>query len=267
MTTIPSTPPQRRAIWSYRTPSDKTTRIILSRTGSRKVTVLHFGGSLTVTHLNRLAVVFISTILHEASLERNPDAPQQLQQPTTPGDHLGHLSPTGPKPRPFDAASQRPPFGGDDGNEDSNTTHSYIDNTYHSVSRTTDFTHNAMADLGTNGLSTPRPTTIPDMAQGVERGPQHAEEPAGEALPVDQGLSDSAFPALFQGVGRHSLPPVDYSATSHYPGDSSHILNFLKRGDGGRATCLWTSKGDTCGFFSHVDLVKRHIKRMHYCLK
>jgi len=71
-------------------------------------------------------------------------------------------------------------------------------------------------------------------------------------------------PATLSDRSGQSFPTGTKLESSNHP---SHILKFLQRGDGGEATCLWMSGGGTCGFSSQIDLVKRHIKRMHYCLK
>lgn len=55
--------------------------------------------------------------------------------------------------------------------------------------------------------------------------------------------------------------------TQHHPKDRKHILKLLKKSANDGATCLWPCEGDKCGFFSKVDLVKRHIKRVHYRLR
>ena len=47
----------------------------------------------------------------------------------------------------------------------------------------------------------------------------------------------------------------------------TEVLRFLERHDGGKATCLWINEGGECGFLSQIDLVKRHIKRVHFRLR
>lgn len=62
---------------------------------------------------------------------------------------------------------------------------------------------------------------------------------------------------------RTPSPPT----TQHDPKNPSHILKLLKRDVGGGATCVWQHGGAECGFSSQIDLVKRHIKRVHYRLR
>ena len=146
-----------------------------------------------------------------------------------------------------------------DGSEDSELVHCYTYNN-HAVLRINDFTYRVVPDSEISGTLIPRTTTVPDMAQDMERGPQSAEEFAGGA-PLE-GIGNMSF----LGTGEHPPPSGDHS-TSQYPSDSNYILRFIRRSDGGGATCLWENQGHTCGFFSQIDLVKRHIKRMHICLK
>lgn len=208
------------------------------------------------------AIVSALTSVREASCEPNSDAPPRSQQPTTLGDPSSESFSTAPDLRPFDAA---PSLGGCDYSEDHGIVHYYASN-YHDVPHDADPIYVLMADSETSGVLATRTTTIPD--QGTEQEPQHTEELVGECpQEVDQYVGLSSFRVPSPEAGENSPPPRNFSLTSRYPSDSKHILKFLKKSDGGRATCLWASEGDTCGFFSQVDLVKRHIKRMHYCLK
>ena len=160
------------------------------------------------------------------------------------------------------AIPQRPSF---DGNEDSEPVHCYIHNTNHEVPHNNDSTYHVVPGSETSGFLVPRAMTVPDTARDMERRPRSAEEFTGGT--PQEGISRTSFLASLQRTGEHPLPSGDYSITSRYPSDSNYILGFVGRSDGGGATCLWQNQGDTCGFFSHVDLVKRHIKRMHICLK
>lgn len=49
--------------------------------------------------------------------------------------------------------------------------------------------------------------------------------------------------------------------------DAADIHKHMRRGVGGGATCAWEHGSGECGYSSHIDLVKRHIKRVHYRLK
>ena len=210
------------------------------------------------------AAIPVSTIPYGASYEHDPGAPWRFQELTTLSNRLDQPSPTRPNPEQFNAISQRPSFSGCDGSEDAKMTHDHTDNTYHEIPQDAD----SLTDSKTSGFSVPRPTDALYTIQGAGQGPQRVEESAGGAFQeVEQGVGGSPFPAIPQEVGEYPSPPGGHSMTSRYPDDSISVLKFMKKDGGGRATCLWTTEGDTCSFFSQVDLVKRHIKRMHYCLK
>ena len=214
------------------------------------------------------AAVPFSMLVYEAQCEPNTGPSQQPQQPTTLSNCLDESFSTGPKPEPFNAAAQRPSRGGYDGSKDYDIIRSYPDNTHHDVLHDIGPTHDMMVDPEMGDFLVPRTTTVQDMSQDTKREPQRAEESVGGApQEVHQGTIGSSFQALSQGAGEHPLPPRGHSPTSRYPTDPTYILKFLERSDGGRATCLWASEGYACGFFSQVDLVKRHIKRMHYRLR
>jgi hypothetical protein len=69
-----------------------------------------------------------------------------------------------------------------------------------------------------------------------------------------RGASDPPFQTVY-------LPMVQQLS------NSTDILRLLKRCVGGKAICLWMHEGGECGFFSQIDLVKRHIKRVHLRLR
>ena len=73
---------------------------------------------------------------------------------------------------------------------------------------------------------------------------------------ISRNLSDCSV--------RTTEPPV----TQRKPNGSMDILKHLERHVGGRATCLWLHESNhECGYSSQIDLVKRHIKRVHYCMR
>ena len=69
-----------------------------------------------------------------------------------------------------------------------------------------------------------------------------------------QSASGPPFPTVY-------LPEVQQLSSA------TEVLRFLERHAGGKATCLWIHEGGECGFLSQIDLVKRHIKRVHFRLK
>ena len=63
-------------------------------------------------------------------------------------------------------------------------------------------------------------------------------------------------------------PPKPPPSTIQYGlEDAAEIHKHMRRSVGGGATCAWAHGDGECGYSSHVDLVKRHIKRVHYRLK
>ena len=96
------------------------------------------------------------------------------------------------------------------------------------------------------------PTLTPPLSQCYAQ-PRDSKDDQDATVPLKAG--ESTFPA------------VDLPVTQHDPTNSRHILKLLRRGPGGGATCLWQLNGGECGFSSQIDLVKRHIKRVHYRLR
>ena len=99
---------------------------------------------------------------------------------------------------------------------------------------------------------------------GVLRPLEHSafQEPIGSHLP--QGAHQGASHGPSSRSPRAKDPPV----TRCKPNDSINVLKYLERHVGGRATCLWLHAGNyECGYSSQIDLVKRHIKRVHYRLR
>ena len=82
--------------------------------------------------------------------------------------------------------------------------------------------------------------------------PQVFDRPSAET--ELQRASDPPFSTVY-------LPMVQQSA------NSTDVLRLLKKYGRGRATCLWMHQGAECGFSSQIDLVKRHIKRVHFKLR
>ena len=66
-----------------------------------------------------------------------------------------------------------------------------------------------------------------------------------------------------------SGPPFQtvYPPAVQQPINPTEILRILERHAGGNATCLWIDEGRQCGYYSQIDLVKRHIKRVHFKLR
>lgn len=210
------------------------------------------------------AIVSVSMVADEAPCGLNSGAPQRFQRSTALDNRPSSTEST---PGPFDTACQHPSFGYYDGSEDYKAVHEHFDNTDHDFPPNTNSTRDVTTGLGTGGFLVPQ-TTVPDVAQGTRREHQYAEGPAsGAPQETGKGIDGPPFPSLPQEIDEHPPSPEDHPMISRYPSGSNHILKFLKRNDRGGATCLWAGKGYTCGFFSQVDLVKRHIKRMHYCLK
>ena len=81
---------------------------------------------------------------------------------------------------------------------------------------------------------------------------QGFDPPSPETEP--RSASGPPFPTVY-------LPMVQQLS------NSTDILRLLKRCVGGRAVCLWMHEGGECGFSSQIDLVKRHIKRVHLRLR
>ena len=123
----------------------------------------------------------------------------------------------------------------------------------------------------------PTPSTTPSStgsvaAESVEslhapsfkRSPQSRELELHQSLAVQDG--QGAITPLSPSKSRSRSRASDFPITRHDPNNSAHILKLLKR-DGAGATCLWPHDGGECGFTSQIDLVKRHIKRVHYRLR
>lgn len=94
---------------------------------------------------------------------------------------------------------------------------------------------------------------------------------SGEPLepPAFQGFIGSQ--ETDQGTGRNisdGSVATEPTVAQRGPNVSRNVLKHLERHGGGRATCLWLYGGSyECGYSSQIDLVKRHIKRVHYCLR
>lgn len=99
--------------------------------------------------------------------------------------------------------------------------------------------------------------TLPFQHRGSSRDPERRKTP--EEQSDDDGTNTSLK------ANESQLRPFNLVA-EHNPNDPTHILKFLKRHVGG-ARCLWPHDEGECGFSSQVDLVKRHIKRVHYRLR
>ena len=66
----------------------------------------------------------------------------------------------------------------------------------------------------------------------------------------------------------HSVLTAGPPVARRKPRDPIGVLKHLERHAAGRATCLWLSgDGHECGYSSQIDLVKRHIKRVHYHIR
>lgn len=81
---------------------------------------------------------------------------------------------------------------------------------------------------------------------------------------------DNGLPAFRVLSSRTMEPPPPTTTTSAVncdPDDLAQINKFMRRDVAGWATCVWTRGDGECGYSSHADLVKRHIKRVHFRLK
>lgn len=114
----------------------------------------------------------------------------------------------------------------------------------------------ALATSGHKPFRAP-PPRLSGQSRGSYRGPS-AEEPS-------QACLQHASPPIPQIVPEFET--AHFPIMRHNPNDPKHILKLLKRSADGRAMCLWSFQGGGCGFVSQVDLVKRHIKRVHYRLR
>ena len=88
------------------------------------------------------------------------------------------------------------------------------------------------------------------------RGARVSQDPDDRPLYETQFLDTSGPP--FQTV---------YPPAVQEPINPTEILRILERHAGGSATCLWIDEGHQCGYYSQIDLVKRHIKRVHFKLR
>jgi hypothetical protein len=219
------------------------------------------------------AMFSASTLTHGVLCEPNTDAPQEFQEPADLGAcHLG-ADCAEPASTPFRMAVQGSLLGGYHGNQDSmaplradHTYHPSYDFSHTSELRAIPQTHDSISnfmDPGASNLSSLWTTAAPlrDTSEHAESEPHQAgEHSIGGFQGTDQ---DSGLPSFWI-LSPHIVepPPIKYT-----PNDAEHIHKHMRRGVGGGATCAWTHGGGECGYSSHVDLVKRHIKRVHYRLK
>ena len=214
-----------------------------------------------------------------ASCKPNTGASQESQEPVHPDVyHLGN-------PACADSTSttvQYSPLVGHRRNGSTGlTTPPHTDNTHHpfyDFSRTLQFhalprapspTFN-FTGPGAGNLTDPWATIaqVQDTSRVTEPESHQAEE-----LPVERSQEagqDSGLPS-FQTLSSLTMEPpsstITPSTTQCHPDDPAQIYKHLRRGVSGTATCAWVHGGGECGYSSHVDLVKRHIKRVHYRLK
>ena len=87
-----------------------------------------------------------------------------------------------------------------------------------------------------------------------------------EGASVSEFLDPSSLETKLQDASGPPFPTV-YLPTVQQPPNSTDVLRLLKKHEGGRATCLWIHEGEECCFSSRIDLVKRHIKRVHFRLR
>ena len=104
-----------------------------------------------------------------------------------------------------------------------------------------------------------------DIPHGDGVEPRTAPTSPGAGVSQDFGCQSSTG-------GNGSLDASGPPFQTVYPPEiqqpsSLDILELLERHDGGRATCLWMHGGHPCGHSSQIDLVKRHIKRVHFRLR
>ena len=132
---------------------------------------------------------------------------------------------------------------------------------FHATSNTSG--HSSDEDVDSNpGSSLHRATSDPNTPEGAES--PHTPPIQCYTQPRDASDQDAATPL---NASESTFPAVDLPVTQHDPNNSAHILKLLRRDTGGGATCLWQLDRGECGFSSQVDLVKRHIKRVHYRLR
>ena len=99
------------------------------------------------------------------------------------------------------------------------------------------------------------------------RSTQHNGADDARMAPIqDFGCPLSASGNNTLGAGGPQFQTV-YPPATQQPSDPSDILKLLERHGIGRATCLWMHDGIRCGYSSQIDLVKRHIKRVHFRLR
>ena len=94
-------------------------------------------------------------------------------------------------------------------------------------------------------------------------------EPSAFQESATQNFSQGAVQEIDHNTYDHSAGAIAPPVTRQGPNDPRDVLKHLERHGRGRATCLWLREGnhELCGYTSQIDLVKRHIKRVHYRLR
>lgn len=103
---------------------------------------------------------------------------------------------------------------------------------------------------------------------GTIRTPSECSVPPKESTrrrPFEQDGRNGIMPSNPNEPVR--LPPASFLITRCDRDDPRRILSLLKKDAGRGAKCLWQYDEGECGFSSQIDLVKRHIKRVHYRLR
>lgn len=226
------------------------------------------------------AVTSASTLAYAASCEPNTSAPQEFYGPVDLGAcHLGNQDYTEPTSKALwtTVRSSLPgsycehpgpmiPWPAD------NAYHPYDflrTSQLHAIPQTLGSTHD-FTDPGAGNPSDPwssvaQAQDTPRIAAPV---PRRAEGHFVEHL--QEAGQSGVFPPFQILSSRTMQPPsptVSPPIVQYGLDDVARIHKHMRRSVGGGATCTWVHEGDECGYSSHVDLVKRHIKRVHYRLK
>lgn len=225
-------------------------------------------------------IASVSTLTHEALCEPDADAARGFQEPSGPGLHCPGADHAEPTPVPFRATAQDSIFGSYPGNQNPMISW-HADLTYHpsydlsptsrlhpvpqSYGQISDFINPRVGELSA-------PWTVEAPFHNTPKfsapEPHHpGESPIERFQEADQGRDLPLFSASPSHTVRSSSTTMTTSAISPPLNDENHVHKHMRRGVGGGATCAWVHGDGECGYSSHVDLVKRHIKRVHYRLK
>lgn len=228
------------------------------------------------------AAASTSTLIHQGPYESNSGAPPGFHGPADPSAcNLGNPNYIEQTPTPLCTTIWDSNPGGYCGN--SNLVASWrVDNTnnsydfspqplFHLVSQI----HGSAYDFiqsGANNLSSPWTATAQaqytSKSMEPEPQPHQTEEFSVEHFQETDRDSDLLLPRIPSSCTTGPPPQTTFpSRVQSNLDDAAEVHKHMRRRTGGGATCAWEHGGGECGYSSHVDLVKQHIKRVHYRLK